>query len=217
MNNKIIIGIIVAIAVIAGGAYVVTRNGGTALPGQSNRSDQADLTLKALLEAGRPVKCAFHDLDAKTDGTMYVASGKMRGDFDSNAAGRMMKTHMVVEGNTSYMWIDGESTGFKTTFDLNKNGNNNVNGNAPQGIDAGKKLDYRCDPWSVDQKEFERPSDVKFNDMSEMMKGIVPQGANINGGVRANVNAGANAAQCAACDSVPESSRAQCKTALGCN
>lgn len=197
MNKKVIIsvGVIVLLALGAGGFMLKSATTTNTTNTDSNSSETGAMkSLKDLLGLGSAQACSFEG------GTVYVSNGKMRGDFTTNAAQGTMSSHMIVDGQTSYIWIDGQSTGFKMTFDAaaQQEAQESVKNN----IDINKQSNYNCKAWSADLGVFTLPKDVTFTDFSALTVPSTTGAGTFN--------------QCAACDAAPTSSRAACKTALGC-
>ena len=125
----------------------------------------------------------------------------------------MMRAHMIVDSETSYTWIEGNSTGFKMELNTAPQGDQPA-----QGVNVDEQLDYRCRTWSTDSALFNLPDNVEFKDFSAILPPAVNLGSDAKvptAGSNDSVT-GANAQQCAACDSVPEPTRSQCRAALGC-
>jgi hypothetical protein len=123
-------------------------------------------SLKQLLAAGVSQKCTFSDNGSQ--GTFYVSSGKSRGDFSSTVAGKATTTHMISDGKTSYVWVDGQPQGFKMSFDAASQQQANASASAPKGVDVNKTLDYHCEAWSADSSMFSMPANIQFMDLSTM-------------------------------------------------
>ena len=115
---------------------------------------------------------------------------------------------MIVDGQTTYFWMDGQSTGYKMSTKAQAENISPSPGSTPDSktgsIDVNKDMNFSCKAWSVDQSVFEVPADIKFMDLSELSS-------------PAKVTTDVKTSQCSACDSVPESAKAQCKSSLGCN
>ncbi len=203
--NKITIGIIAAVVVVAAGAwFFISGNGGDMM--MSSNEPQMQMSMKELIAMGRSQKCDFSEPQSNTAGTIYIADGKVRGDFTSQNQGASMSGHMIVDGTTVYTWMDGMNQGFKTSF--NPTGAQGE-GDTQQGLSPDKKTDYKCETWSKDESKFAMPAGITFSDMSAMMQGKMPSSANPNG-------VPDKAAQCKACDMAPEPQRSQCREALSC-
>lgn len=213
MNKNIVIGAIVLLLLVGGGAYMMMNKNSTTTPSPIDTSPTTTSetpstsmkSLKDLLTSGVAQKCTFSDntQTGNMDGTTYITTGKMRGDFNSTVSGKTTGTHMIVDGKTSYMWVDGQTTGFKMSFDPQS-----VDTKAPseQAIDMNKTLDYNCSPWAVDNSLFTTPTGVKFTDFSTL---TVPSVAQTTPGQQNN--------NCSACNSLSGDAKTQCLTALNCN
>jgi hypothetical protein len=131
---------------------------------------------------------------------IYVAGGKMRGDFTAVSDGQEMQSHMITDGQTAYIWTNQMPQGVKMSFgtiDDDQSGAANSN-----PIDPDKELDYRCSGWTTDQSQFNLPSGVTFTDLSAAL----------------GASAGAGSAQCAQCSFITDpSAKAQCLASLNCN
>jgi hypothetical protein len=162
-------------------------------------------TLKELLAAGTPQQCSYSDMteSSSISGTSYISAGKIRGDFTTTAGGKTTAGHMIVIDKTSYIWMDGQTTGFKMAFDPT-----DVQATASsqkQAVDPNKAMDYKCSSWSVDSAVFVAPTTVKFTDTSAMM---APKAG---GAGMTPVN------QCATCAALSGDAASQCKAYFKCN
>lgn len=177
--NKLLLYIVVGAIIVVGGWYVLSGRGGTGAPaGQepatttSATSTQA-ATLASLIASNVAQKCTFDDATsaAKTSGTVYIGDGKMRGDFSAVASGgETQSVHMISDGTTAYTWIEGISTGFRSSMSAHPD----TGAGSNPGLDPSKPLDYQCAPWTVDATLFELPAGYSFTDISTMLQGTVP-------------------------------------------
>lgn len=203
--NKTGIGIIAAIILIAAGAWFFMK-GGTGDLMMSSNEPQQQMSMKELIAKGITQKCDFSEPQSSTAGTIYIAEGKVRGDFSSQNQGANVSGHMIVDGGTVYTWMDGMTQGFKTSFNPTEGA---AQGDTQQGLDPDKKTDYKCEKWSKDESKFAVPGNITFSDMSAMMQGSMKASANPNA-------MPTKSAQCNACDMAPEPQRSQCREALNC-
>lgn len=177
--NKTVWGIVAAVIIIGAGWYVFMGSGADVPAGmmgpEGNAAQQQQMTggtpmsLAELMAGGAAQKCTFDDTMAgsPTSGTVYVGGGKVRTDFTSTQDGKTMSGHMVTDGTTMHTWIDGMSRGFKMSNIASQGAE------VPeQSFDVNKKVDYRCEAWTVDASVFALPEGVTFQDMAEIMKGI---------------------------------------------
>lgn len=183
MKNKVVLGIAVALILVLGGygAYKVAKRSQNVAPASQSETAQppsATKSLRDLLGLGTSEKCTFDQ------GVVYVASGNVRGDFNSISNGKTISTHMIVKGKVSYIWTDNEKTGFKTTFDTSAQAGSGTS--SPEagasgtagtsgGIDVNKPADYKCEAWTADNSLFELPKGVVFQDFSSIVPSAVPK------------------------------------------
>jgi hypothetical protein len=114
---------------------------------------------------------------------------------------------MISDGKDSYMWMDGQTSGYKMKFDDSAKPAANTTQNS--GVDPNKNMDYKCSNWSADGSLFTLPSNVQFQDMSAMMGGA-------GAGASANMmdDKGMKTIQMQACASLSEPQKSQCEAAL---
>ncbi len=208
MNKKvgIIVGVVVVVALIA---FFATRtkktdeNKSTTTQTQSNevKSSSESASLKSLLATGGSKTCTFSNTEAgaTSQGTVYLSSGKMRGDFSSTVNGATQANHMITDGQTSYVWMDGQKSGFKMSFASTETGNN---AQSQSSVDTNKNMNFSCNNWAGDQSKFSLPSDVEFSAITTMLEMPKPS---MSGGMQ-DVSK--------ACDQLPEPAKAQCLAAL---
>jgi hypothetical protein len=212
MNTKALIGL-VAVIVIAGGAYLLW--GGGALNGTGGYGPTTTVSiagrssLQSLVAAGNPVVCTFSTTtsNGSQSGTIYVANGMVAGDFtatDSHVSDNV-NAHMIIRDNTSYVWTNASNQGFKSTV------NASSTGSANQGVDYNAQLEYSCQAWKPDTSKFNLPTAISFISTASYRQ--PSQGTGVTG---ASTGVTGTAAQCAQCDSLPSAQKAQCLAALSC-
>jgi hypothetical protein len=221
MNTNVIIGIVAALALAGGGAYVYTQSDTTA--SVETTSEHAAMgTLKDLMAQGSS-KCTVTNTVANSEstGTVYIGDGKMRGDFTTVTTNPAMtvESHMISDGEMIYTWSNQMPQGIKMSVSATAAPNADAAANAQVDM-YNAQVNYDCDSWNVDASQFEVPATVEFMDMNQMMQGAMKAlpNAATQGAVDASMKAGASATaqQCAACDQLPDSAKAQCKAALQC-
>jgi hypothetical protein len=222
MNKKLIL-IVVAILLIGGGvgAYFLLPNRAKAPVTQMESQaistpapTPAKKSLKDLLSAGIAQKCTYTSPEGN-GGTVSISNGKMRGDFTATTDEVQVLSHMIVDGQTSYIWTDNQNMGFKMTFDSSAqtpSGSPDSKVRAQGQMDANQQVNVDCSPWVVDPSVFTLPAGVKFSDFGAF---ALPTGG-VSAGTEGAVGTDLKTQQCAACDSVPAASQTQCKAALGC-
>lgn len=221
-RNYLIAGVVVVLLLLGGGYLVmnqftqapaaVTENNHPLPSVQASVSTEKN-SLKNFMTMTGTQKCQFTDSETGNSGTVYVASGKFRGDFSSNFDGKVTPSHMINDSKDVYIWMDDQATGFKTNLEAieQMSGQTGVS----QSVDINKEVDYKCESWSIDPDMFVVPGDKNFSDMSKMMQDAAKMMQSTSPNASA-IPAG-NPAACAACDNLEGAAVTQCKTALKCN
>lgn len=190
MNKKVILAVIVLI-VLALGAYFLLKKqlAGSITPVVTREQTTTLSSLKDLISKGVAQSCTFSNED--NSGTVYISSGKVKEDFETKVDGKTVKSHMIVDGNTSYVWSDGSKNGVKMTFDTASA--------SPSAQALTAPMNYKCGVWVVDSSIFTLPTEVQFTSFGS------------------NPTSGSDSSQCSLCDSVTGDSKTRCLTALKCN
>jgi hypothetical protein len=205
-KSLIVVIVAIVLALGVGGYFVLGRK---ASQGTGSSSDSPK-SLKDLLSSGVAQKCTFSNKEDSnsSEGTTYVSGGKVRGDFTTVTSNKTVKSHMISDGTTSYIWTDGEKTGFKMTVTKSDDETETspVDKTSEESVDLNQKADYKCSAWVVDGSFFTPPSDVKFTDFSQMLNPTPASGAK-----------GGSSQQCAYCANLSGDDKTQCLKALNCN
>ncbi len=209
MNKKIGIAIAVVLLALVAAFLLVSRKPQTSFQTtqiENTVTPEKKATPQSLAEllTGSAQECRF-STEAAT-GTVHVANQKMRADIVTTGT-ESATTHMITDGKTTYFWVEGTGTGYKMAFDLT-NTTDAQKTQQPQAIDVNQKYDYSCSAWVTDSAIFELPANIAFTDMSKLAVPTTKDNA---------TETSTKEQQCSACDAAPESYRAQCKQALGCN
>lgn len=151
----------------------------TGTPSPSVKQEQTlTSSLRELIAKGSSLQCkyAFTDPDTKveTKGTMYVSGSKFAQEVEISDTSKKTplntKMSMISDGSVVYTWDpDKKDAGMKIPVEKSANDktkSNNTN------VDLDKKIEMNCSPWASDQSKFTIPSDIKFTDLSELMKNI---------------------------------------------
>ncbi len=213
MNKNIIMGVgtLIILGVIVG--FFVVNKKSTLNPTMMNQqagemspspmaNDNSPKSLKDLLTLGSQ-KCTFN-AGTQSTGTVYVSSGKMKADFTISIAQGDITSHMLIDGETGYVWSDDSKGGIKMQI-------NAVNPSATPNaktMDVNKKYDYSCVPWTVNESFFVLPANITFSDIQTPHVMVPKTGTSVN-------NEDTN--KCASCDTAPADYKVQCRQALGCN
>lgn len=218
MSKQIMVVAVVVLLLGAGGFFFMSKESTNSKSPTNEISQEGSQeaggpkSIKDLFSLGTAQQCTFKDA-AGNGGTVYVSGGKMRGDFTTISGNKTIQSHMIRDDKTSYVWMEGETVGYKMSVE-------SISQTPPQGgttntqgsVDLDKKADYSCNPWVVSGSMFQMPSNMQFTDLNSMMQKS-PGTTGTQGGTQ-----DMKSIQCAACDTVPDlTQRAQCKAALSCN
>ncbi len=217
-NKKLIFGVVAVIIVVVGAALFFMNGGTRGLTTLGNTS------LRTLLTSNMSQKCSFSNADSS--GTIYVGGGKMRGDFTSKADQGSAQSHMVIDNNIAYVWIDGTAQGYRMPFE----NLSAANGGKTGGVDADAKVATDCTPWQATEASFTLPTDVTFNALpnaasaqtqTQTQTNTEATGANATGSAGAGATTDTNMSyyeqKCAACNALTDATaKSQCKASFDC-
>lgn len=175
-------------------------------------SETKKVSIESLLKMSGSQKCTY-SLDTegiKTSGTVYINNGNMRADSKTFVQGKEIESHVILMSETVYAWGAGMAQGVKMNIKGMKE-QAMQQPNASQSFDMTKEMNYSCTPYTYDASYFTPPTTISFMDVSQMMNQKVNK---LQPGTQSGTNT-INSA-CDACNSAPESARAQCRAALHC-
>ncbi len=176
MSKQVIWAIVGVIVIVLAGWYVMSNpqlggnlNGETATSTATTTPSASGnaYSFKDLMGFSGSQKCVINSPVGSTvgSGTVYVSSGKVRGDFVVDASGQSVTAHMISDGTNTYTWMDGFTTGYKMPMMTGS-----TNSAAPtQGVDVNQKLNYNCGSWTVNNTVFTPPTSVTFMSPEAMM------------------------------------------------
>ncbi len=220
MTNKVLIGVFIIISLALSGAGIswvknnvfsapikesvsteITASASASLAPSANQNQQT--SLKDLWRNGVSQKCTF--ADGSVTGTTYVSDGQMKGDFSTSVNGKSTTSHMIVQGDSSYVWMDGQSQGYKVSIE---NISQQIGASSSGAIDLNREFNVECQSEAVESSKFTLPQNIQFQDMGSLNQNMTKA-----------TNSGTidlKAAQCGACDKLPGGAKDQCKKALSC-
>jgi hypothetical protein len=94
-------------------------------------------------------------------GTVFISGDKLRGDFSSYFNGATRTSHMVIDGVSLYVWVNGYDSGLKLPAANGASGSAAANAG---GVDPNVNVAFACYPWTPEGDSFALPSDVAFTD-----------------------------------------------------
>ncbi|MEK7581318.1 MAG: hypothetical protein AAB512_03470 [Patescibacteria group bacterium] len=178
MSKQVVIvgGAVVVIAIVAIAGFFMmsklTKSSDEIAQKQDSKSQESGTSvskssIKSLLGGGKNVNCKITYPENGGSGNIYVSDKKFRGDFVTSVGGKSTETHVISDGEFMYSWYGTTGTKFK----VDAVGAPSPAASAqPQSADLDKQVDMDCSSWGVDGSKFTVPTDVKFTDLSEMMK-----------------------------------------------
>ncbi len=216
MKQLLLIVAAVVIIALAGTGFYLIRSQESNTPDnnqtyrQIGENQSTMTTLKSLLSLGTSQTCTFSYADpdsGTTQGTVYFANGKMRGNFTVQTVdGQSFDSSTINDGSYIYSWSSMSNQGTKIPVDYEvEESMDKDQGASSEYFNVDKEIDYNCNPWSDDQSMFTTPSNITFTDISSQMM---------------QINETTNDLQeqkCAACDNLTGEQLQACKQALSCN
>lgn len=216
MNNKIIVGIVIFIALGAAVAVLSTKKSGNEVASENGSQQNMEsvpkvenASIKSLLSQGGSKQCTFSNSEdtTVTNGDVFIVDGKLRGDFVTNSNNIDTTSHVIYDGTTMYMWSDNSGEGFKVKADPSVLETPQAEQSETRSVDINKDFNFSCKTWNADQSFFVAPNDVNFREMPAMNL-TVPDASSLpeSGDVKA--------LQEAACNNLPEPAKTQCVNAI---
>ncbi|MDP2704879.1 MAG: hypothetical protein U1D31_01910 [Patescibacteria group bacterium] len=178
MSKTALMYLVGGIVVIGGiGTYMIsqpTLQDAAEVREQASGKATGKMSMKDLIAANISQKCTVDESNdvSQSSGVVYVANGKLRGDFQSMASGMTVQSHMIADGEYSYVWTSATNQGFKMPVSAQESAavSDTSGTQGQQSVDYNQQLGYACEPWTADANTFSLPSGVTFTDMSTMMR-----------------------------------------------
>ncbi len=221
MNKKIAIGVgaIIVIALLAG-FFMRSKNTAEVKDEMMKPTPEKEAmqpqgmqnTLKGLLGLGQSQTCTYTVGEGLGTSTVYISGGKMSMETMVGTGSTSITSHMIMDGKTSYSWMDGQKTGYKMDFEaMQGNTTKGDVGNSGQAnIDPNKQFNFKCSNWTPDSSKFTLPAGVEFTDMTKMMQDM--QKMQLNGQTQTMPTQGQSME--AMCAGLQEPAKTQCLAAM---
>ena len=166
MSTKAIIGLVLAVVVIGGGAWYVSSHKEAAPAeeaGQAKEGTAEKGTLGALLALGGSLTCnvTMPTAGGESTGVIYISNGQVRSDVTAAVGGKQIAAHMIKNGDYFYSWTDAYPQGVKVKITA-------TSGSTNEAYDPNQEVQYSCGAWIPDASKFEVPTTVTFMDVSAM-------------------------------------------------
>jgi hypothetical protein len=159
-NKNLLVVVVVAVIVLAVGGFLAYTKFLKKSPGEMVSELTQPVSLKELIAKNIPQTCTYNI--AGNNGTIYLSGGKMRGDFETKDESGTRKSHMIVDDKTTYIWVDGQTTGYKLVSEETQQSP------VSAGIDFNQNYNYSCKPWVVNGVVFTPPAEINFMNFGEM-------------------------------------------------
>lgn len=220
MTKQAIIAVVVAVVIVlgAGGAFLYSKNKPASQPNSTTATQSANeessmsSDLTSILKSGKTQQCSFsydEQNGNSTSGVTYLSSDKMRTDINSTTNGKSSTIYVIRNGDDNYIWGSEfpNNTGMKMTMSIDEYASNT---DSKKYFDPTKKIDYSCSGWTIDSSVFTPPSNVKFQDFSAMIEGVMKAVSKTPTGAQGNSE------QCNICNSLTGDAKTTCRTQLNC-
>jgi len=129
-------------------------------------------SIKDALTKNLSFKCQYQPEGISEVVTMYFKGGKIRSEYSSNSE---IKNIAIVDNKKVWNWQPKEKKGVVFSIDLfkGKESSDNQSFNQEEMIKEAEKYRQNCQVQNLPNSLFEPPADIKFQDMDEMMKGMM--------------------------------------------
>ena len=171
--SKTLISVVIIVAVVVGGYFIVRQKNGTPEKiGEESSESGSEATsgkkipFSEFAKQGGSYKCEVQQYlsDFENSGTVYFTEGKLRGDFSTVAEGKKMDSSIIMKDGYMYNWSSAApQMGIKVKVSAEEQGGTPSSGDYSWNTD--QVGDYDCDPWTVDNSKFELPSAVNFTEI----------------------------------------------------
>lgn len=193
MINKAKISLVIISTIFLSACTVKAPTGTENQAGEDNTNpteQPQSSSLRDLINLGKNQKCVVttsttSEEGIKTDtvGTIFISGKKVAQEVSVTSSDKKtpnVNMSMISDGEFMYSWnTESKNQGMKIKItDPSDGGVQNTNGQSGS-VDFDNKVDMKCSGWVVDNSKFTIPSDVKFTDLSEIMKNIPTVPANI--------------------------------------
>lgn len=175
MSKQILI-ILALVLLIGGGAFFYMssskKGSGTPASNSSNPVGNTFSSIKDALSKSVSLQCNFTDETGRKT-TSYIKNGAVRADIEAQKAEE--SGSVIVKDKKMYFW--NKTSAFMMDLSATEvtgtpqNGGSNQGQNQENDLMAGlEKYKESCKPAVVSDALFTPPSDIKFQDFSQMMK-----------------------------------------------
>lgn len=219
-NKTLLAGIAAAVIILlgAGGIFLYSKNKtastpnsttATQSPTQNEKSSEGSLADIFSNPGNKKCEYSVKSEEGEANGIIYNSGEKAYGEIKLTANNKTQMTYFIRNGDTFYMWGDSLPSGIKMTLSVEEMTSrlSGDNSNQPSVV-PNQKVDFKCSDWSVDTSKFNPPSNVKFTDMSSVIKDL-----GVTGSPTASDN---SSSECAICNSLTGAAKTACLDQFSC-
>lgn len=141
----------------------------TNIPKEIKKESGTGQSIKELLSEGKSQKCmfAYTQEGYETRGLLIIKGNKFKQELSIPQKINSMMLYVISDGDNIYSWNEstpgvGVKMKLKTMEEKGESAEN-----VPK-IDLDKKFDFSCFPSEIEDKEFDLPTNVKFEDIAEL-------------------------------------------------
>jgi hypothetical protein len=132
-------------------------------------------TFKQLLGMGKSLMCSWEDLDMQGRGVTYVSGEKYRSDVEYQQGSERVTTTSISDGEWIYNFSSIMAKGTKMKLEAMEDFTDEDSGDLEdykdrEDIDqtTPDDVNFECKSWKVDNSKFNPPSDIEFEDTSQV-------------------------------------------------
>lgn len=143
-----------------------------------NKEESFFGSMQDLIARGKSVKCTYkQSASANNDEyevVMYISGGNVRTEAEMKTGeGKTMQSNMVINKDWMYMWNSSTPNGMKADMRKMPQGEDVTESDVNKDMaNLAKNMDYECRAWIPDNSKFKVPTNIEFNDITEMMSGV---------------------------------------------
>lgn len=197
--------------------------------GDSKQSAQAGQdNLMNLLRRDSSAHCQFESSDTdgqSVSGEIFIdaQNENFKGSFTATdpADESTTVTHVLKDEQWQYMWVDGQSQGYKFSFNesdqdelfaFTEEESEEASAEEDFAFKQDQNVEYSCEPWQPSAETFTPPSNIEFIDYQAQVDALMenmPESPQVGEDEASDI--------CNSCDQLQsEEARQQCLAALGC-
>lgn len=140
-------------------------------PGADEMTNEEGSSLRDLIAQSGSHVCTVHEETGSDymNGTVYVANGMIRGDYESHleAFGNMtVQSSLIIRDGSVYTWNSILDSGMVTPVNPEP-----TNDTSDPSFGYDLKLAYECVEGEADPALFELPTEIQFKTLEELQQG----------------------------------------------